>query len=199
LLTAYVGIDPCVLTRPRLGSHLTEMAALGARGVKLHPVSQGYKPGDTRLAQLFELCCQLDLVVLSHSGPGHRQGASARPSEFASVLRRWPNLRLVLAHLGGASFTETASLALDFPQVAFDLSEIIEWVGAANAPSRSGLADLIRQIGADRIMLGSDFPWYDPSATAEKVATLPGLGTGERAALLGETAVELLRLAMERA
>jgi hypothetical protein len=43
-------------------------------------------------------------------------------------------------------------------------------------------------------MLGSDFPWYDPSATADKVASLPGLSAGEKAALLGGTAVEILRL-----
>jgi predicted TIM-barrel fold metal-dependent hydrolase len=194
LLTAYVGIDPNILGPSRIGPHLMEMAALGARGVKLHPVSQGFNPADPRLAQIYQLCCELNLVVLSHSGPGHRRGASARPSDFAPVLNAWPDLRLVLAHLGGAAFAEASDLAQDFPQVAFDLSEIIEWVGAPNAPSLIMISDTVRQIGAERIMLGSDFPWYEPTRSADKVASLPGLGEEERALLLGGSAATLLSL-----
>ena len=194
LLTPYVGIDPLVLPPALLQEHLTEMADRGAKGVKLHPVSQGFEPSDPRLDLLYELCSALDLVVLSHSGPGHRHGASARPREFAPVMDAHPRLRLVLAHLGGAAFEESAALADDYPQVAFDLSEIVEWVGAPNAPSTFQMARIIRRIGADRIMLGSDFPWYNPAATADKVAALPGVGPLERAALLGETAVRILGL-----
>lgn len=194
MLTAYVGIDPVVLPNPLLQLHLTDMVVRGARGVKLHPVSQGFEPSDPRLDFLYELCTELDLVVLSHSGTGHRQGASARPREFAPVLDAHPRLKLVLAHLGGAAFEESCALADDYPQVAFDLSEIVEWVGAPNAPSRDQLVRIISRIGADRIMLGSDFPWYDPAATADKVAALPGLGPLEAAALLGETAVRILGL-----
>lgn len=198
LLTAYVGIDPCLLPADRIVPHLSEMAAKGARGVKLHPVAQGCKPSDPRLDSLYELCCELDLVVLSHSGPGHREGATARPRDFSPVLERWPALKLVLAHLGGASFQEAAALAEDYPQVNFDLSEIIEWMGAENAPSVNELSMLIRRIGADRVMLGSDFPWYEPARTAEKVVALPGLGVEEQAALLGGSAVRHLHLELAR-
>ncbi|HTZ08166.1 MAG TPA: amidohydrolase family protein, partial [Acidimicrobiales bacterium] len=198
LLTGFVGIDPVLLPPDRLDHHLRTMAALGARGVKLHPVTQGYRPDDPRMARLYDLCCELDLVVLSHSGPGHRGGGSARPSEFAAVLERWPRLRLVLAHLGGAAWREAADLAASFPGVLFDVSEIVAWAGAPRAPSTAQLAEAVRRIGADRIMLGSDFPWYDPAATADKVDALPGLGTAERAALLGGTATAQLGLAVGR-
>jgi predicted TIM-barrel fold metal-dependent hydrolase len=194
MLTAYVGIDPLVLSPPLLQEHLADMADRGAKGVKLHPVSQGFEPTDPRLDPLYEQCAALDLVVLSHSGPGHRHGASARPREFAAVMDAHPRLRLVLAHLGGAAFEESAALAGEYPQVAFDLSEIVEWVGAPNAPSRDHLSRIVARIGADRVMLGSDFPWYDPAAAADKVASLPGVGPLEAAALLGETAVSTLGL-----
>ncbi|HUE60482.1 MAG TPA: amidohydrolase family protein [Acidimicrobiales bacterium] len=194
ILVAYIGIDPCLLPPRIVTPHLAAMAGLGARGIKLHPVSQGFEPRDPRLDPVYETCCELDLVVLSHSGPGHRHGATARPSDFAAVLERWPNLRLVLAHLGGAAYEEAVELANDFPQVNFDLSEIIEWVGAPNAPSVERLVQVVQDIGVDRVMLGSDFPWYDPSATADKVSSLPGLSSQEKAALLGGSAVDILRL-----
>ncbi|WP_127360655.1 amidohydrolase family protein [Actinacidiphila soli] len=194
LVEVLVSLDPTVLTRREIVDHLTELADAGVRGVKLHPVAQGLLPNDPRLHAIYDICSDAALVVLSHSGPGHRGDASARPSEFGPVLGRWPNLRLILAHLGGASWRETAELADTYPQVAFDLSEIIEWTGAPNAPSTTELAELVRHIGADRVMLGSDFPWYDPVRTADRVDGLPGLGAGERAAILGGTAVRLLDL-----
>jgi predicted TIM-barrel fold metal-dependent hydrolase len=189
LIEVLISIDPSVLSPGEMVAHLAELAGAGVRGVKLHPVAQGFSPDDSRLHPVYDLCCEAGLVVLSHSGPGHRGDASAQPREFAPVLQRWPGLRLVLAHLGGASWPETAELAEDFPQAAFDLSEIIEWAGAPNAPSAADLSALIRRVGADRVMLGSDFPWYDPAGTADRVTALPGLGAAERAAILGGTAV----------
>jgi hypothetical protein len=194
LVEVLVCVDPTVLPAPVLVDHLRSLANDGVRGIKLHPVSQGFRPDDPRLDPIYDTCQAAGMVVLSHSGPGHHHGASARPGEFVPVLARWPGLRLVLAHLGGATWRETAEVAAAFPQVVFDLSEIIEWIGAPNAPSAHQLVDLITGIGADRVMLGSDFPWYDPGRTADQVMGLPGLGPDERAAILGGTALEVLAL-----
>jgi predicted TIM-barrel fold metal-dependent hydrolase len=194
LLEVLVCVDPTVLAPAALVEHLGELAQGGVRGIKLHPVSQGFRPDDVRLHSIYATCRDAGLVVLSHSGPGHHHGASARPLEFGPVLEQWPDLRLVLAHLGGGSWREAETLAATFPQVVFDLSEIIEWTGAPNAPSATELATLIQTIGADRIMLGSDFPWYDPAGTADRVMALPGLGPEERAAILGGTALRVFNL-----
>ena len=191
-----ISVDPAALPPQAITAHLAELASAGVLGVKLHPVSHSFAPNDPRLHPMYELCADAGLVVLSHSGPGPAGSAgSARPSDFAPVLRKWPDLRLVLAHLGGASWRETAAVAADFPQLVFDLSEIIEWTGAPHAPTASELSALIRQIGADRVMLGSDFPWYDPLRTADRVAGLPRLSNAERAAVLGGTAMRVFGLA----
>jgi uncharacterized protein len=191
-----ISVDPTALPPQAITAHLAELAAAGVLGVKLHPVSHSFAPNDPRLHPMYELCADAGLAVLSHSGPSPAGAAvSARPSDFAPVLRKWPDLRLVLAHLGGASWRETAAVAADFPQLLFDLSEIIEWTGAPHAPTASELSGLIRQIGADRVMLGSDFPWYDPLRTADRVASLPRLSNAERAAILGGTAMRVFGLA----
>jgi predicted TIM-barrel fold metal-dependent hydrolase len=197
-----ISVDPAALPPQAITAHLAELAAAGVLGVKLHPVFHSFAPGDPRLHPMYELCADAGLIVLAHSGPGPAGVAgsagaagSARPSDFVPVLRKWPHLRLVLAHLGGASWHETAAVAADFPQLMFDLSEIIEWTGAPHAPSAAQLSALIRRIGADRVMLGSDFPRYDPLRTADRVAGLPGLSTAERAAILGGTAMRVFGLA----
>lgn len=192
---ALISVDPTALPPQAITAHLAELAAAGVLGVKLHPIFHSFTPNDPRLHPMYELCADAGLVVVSHSGHGQRGDGSARPADFAPVLRKWPDLRLVLAHLGGACWPETAALAADFPQVVFDVSEIIEWTGAAHAPSLAELSGLIKRIGADRVMLGSDFPWYDPLRTADRVAGLPGLSSSERAAVLGGTAMRVFGLA----
>jgi predicted TIM-barrel fold metal-dependent hydrolase len=110
------------------------------------------------------------------------------------MLRDFPDLTVVLAHLGGGVWTQTVDLAGAFPQVAFDLCEIIAWTGAPNAPTDEDLARMIQQVGPDRVLFGTDFPWYDLDVTAERVMDLPLLSRQEKESILGANAVRVLGL-----
>ena len=132
--------------------------------------------------------------MLSHSGTSRGATQYAEPRAFAEVLRRFPDLTVVLAHLGGGSWRQTAELAQTFPNVTFDCCEIVEWTGAPNAPSDEALARLIRDVGPHRVMLGTDFPWYDLDHTVERVMALPLLSREEKEGMLGANAVRILRL-----
>jgi len=194
-LTAFVAMDPGVLGGDEAAAHLREMAeGHGARGVKLHPVLGGYMPGDPRMDPVYRTCVELGLSVLSHTGSDREDAGFAEPRSFAPVLAAHPDLVLVLAHLGGASWKQTADVARAYPQAAFDLCEIIEWTGAPSAPTREELAHLIAQVGPERVMLGTDFPWYDLGRTVDLVMGLPGLSVEEREGILGANAARILRL-----
>jgi predicted TIM-barrel fold metal-dependent hydrolase len=143
---------------------------------------------------IYRACVELGLTVLSHSGTAKGATQYAEPRAFAEVLRTLPDLTVVLAHLGGGSWRQTAELAQRFPHVAFDCCEIVEWTGAPNAPSDEALARLIRDIGPHRVMLGTDFPWYDLDHTVERVMALPLLSREEKEGMLGANAVRILRL-----
>jgi predicted TIM-barrel fold metal-dependent hydrolase len=193
-LTPYVGVDPWALSPGQNVEHLREMAERGARGIKLHPVAQRFEPNDPRMHAVYDACEELGLIVLSHTGSAKGGEAFAEPEAFAGMLARHPGLRVVLAHLGGGSWRQTLALARAFPEVAFDLCEIIEWTGAPGAPTDDELARLIQEIGPARVMLGTDFPWYDLDRTVELVMGLPLLATGEKREILGANAVRILDL-----
>jgi uncharacterized protein len=193
-LTPYVGVDPWALSPAENVEHLRAMAGRGARGIKLHPVAQRFEPSDPRMHDVFAACEELGLVVLSHTGSAKGGEAFAQPRAFAAVLERHPRLEVVLAHLGGGSWQQTLALAEAFPRVAFDLCEIIEWTGAPGAPTDAELARMIQGIGPERVMLGTDFPWYDLDRTVELVMRLPLLADGEKQAILGANAVRILNL-----
>lgn len=193
-LVPFVGIDPLALNEAGIVAHVHDCAGRGARRVKLHPPVHGYPPDAPRLDPLYSACTELGLVVLAHSGPAKDPGHAAEPPAFAAVVERHPTLRLQLAHLGGASWSSTVAFAEAHPSVMWDLCELIEWVGTVNAPSPADMTRLIQGVGVERVLFGSDFPWYDPAVTVERVDALPGLGAGETEAVLGLNAVRLLGL-----
>jgi uncharacterized protein len=194
-LSVFVAADPAVLGGEEGAGHLREMVdRRGARGIKIHPVAQRFMPDDPRMRATYRTCVEFGIPVLSHAGAAKANARFADPGSFAPVLAAFPDLTLVLAHLGGARWPQTAEFARAFRQVSFDLSEIIEWTGAPNAPSREDLARLIQDVGPARVMLGTDFPWYDLGRTVDLVMGLPVLGTEEKEAILGTNAARILRL-----
>ncbi|MGH7268732.1 MAG: amidohydrolase family protein, partial [Candidatus Rokuibacteriota bacterium] len=193
-LLPFIGLDPSVMSPGQMRDELEAAAGAGARGVKLHPVVQRLAPHAPALWPVYELCQELGLAVLFHSGFLGRSewNAHARPDAFADVLEAFPGLAVILAHLGRGYFDEAVRLAERFPQVAFDTAAVVT---AADVPWRLEGADavaLLRRLGIERVCFGSDYPWFDPAADAARVAALPGLTDGERAAVLGGNARRLL-------
>lgn len=194
-LSVFVAADPAVLGGEEGAGHLREMIeSHGARGIKIHPVAQRFMPDDPRMQATYRTCVEFGIPAISHAGAAKANARFADPASFAPVLEAFPDLTLVLAHLGGGRWDQTAAFARAFPGVSFDLCEIIEWTGAPNAPSRDDLARLIRDVGPARVMLGTDFPWYDLGRTADLVMDLPLLAKEEKEAILGTNAARILRL-----
>ncbi len=192
-----IAVDPAIMTVGENVEHLEQMARdEGARGIKLHPPVQRLDLDDRAIWPIFETCARLGLVIVSHSGPSRDGSRRGTPESFRSVLAAFPTLRIVLAHMGGQSWRQLPAIARDYPTVHFDLCEIIEWLGATQAPTRAELAELIRTVGPDRVMMGSDFPWYDIDRSVDLVLDLPGLSMAERHAILGENAARFFRLSV---
>jgi len=194
-LIAFIAIDPHVLSTEESIDHIHEMVNYkGAKGIKVHPAIQQFFMNDPKMITICETCVELDIPILSHSGPSRGEDQYAEPRAFAETMKQVPDLRLILAHLGGGAWSQTAEFARAFPTVYFDCSEIIEWTGAPDAPDDRELAQLILDIGPERVLMGSDFDWYDLAHTIERVYELPLLSKTEKEAILGENAVRFLGL-----
>ena len=194
-LSVFVAVDPTVLGGDAGAAHLREMVERhGARGIKIHPVVQKFLPDDPRMHPIYQTCVDLGIPVLSHSGSARGPVKYAEPRAFARLMSTFPDLKLVLAHLGGGSWRQTTEFAEAYPQVFFDLCEIIAWAGAPNAPTSNELALLINDIGPDRVMLGTDFPWYDLADTADRVMALPLLSDEQKLGIVGTNAARILRI-----
>ena len=56
------------------------------------------------------------------------------------------------------------------------------------------LRHLVAECGASQIVMGTDYPYPWTSTVVEHILGTPGLNDAEQAAILGDTARELLRI-----
>ena len=130
-LIAFIGLDPSMSERELLDEIETRYAE-GARGLKLHPAAQRFYPNDERLAPVYARATELGWPVIFHSG-AFALGArlSESPSEtaatdqatlryFPPLLKAFPDLTVVLGHMGFGDFDTCAAIAADFPNAMFD-------------------------------------------------------------------------------
>jgi aminocarboxymuconate-semialdehyde decarboxylase len=54
------------------------------------------------------------------------------------------------------------------------------------------LAHLVNEVGADRIVMGTDYPFPWMKAAVDHILATPGLSDTQRTAMLGDTAAKLL-------
>ncbi len=192
-IVPFVAIDPWVLSHFELDNHLSLVTECGAKGAKIHPVAQRIDFRHEGSLGVVRLAASHGLPLVIHSG---KAKGSIPFGEITSLMKvaKTPDLRLIIAHLGGATWKQAPAMAEDYPKVLFDISELIAWLGAPNAPTPSELVDIIRQIGPERVMFGSDFPWYDPSEMLQVVKNLPHLSDLELSAIVRDNAVKHLAL-----
>ena len=52
----------------------------------------------------YRACEELGLPIIAHSGPDRSGAGYAEPPAFVEMLRSFPELKVVVAHLGGAAW-----------------------------------------------------------------------------------------------
>lgn len=165
---------------PRKGSRAVEeldsIAALGLKGVKLHPSLQAFNPEDEAHWPLYRRCEELGLICLFHTGtsgigagmPGG-QGIRldyARPIHLDAIAADFPRLRIIAAHFGWPWEREMLAIALHKTNVFIDISG---W-----AP-RYIPAEVVREMKGrlqDRFLFGSDYPFIQPSRCLDELDAL---------------------------
>lgn len=194
-IVPFVGADVTALAHDQCAEHVRDMIEnQGAHGVKLHGAAGGFDMSDPRLWPMYKTCEELEAPIIGHSGPDQGGAGLAEPRAFGRMLKEFSHLNVVLAHMGGATWNQALEIAQTHPNAFFDCCEIIEWTGGTNAPSQAQIAQLIKDIGPERVMMGSDFPWYDLDRTVERVMDLPLLSNEEKEGILGANAIRILSL-----
>ncbi|HEY3374818.1 MAG TPA: amidohydrolase family protein [Candidatus Aquicultor sp.] len=138
-------------------AELDRFPALGLRGIKFQPNAQKFYPDDRRMFPIYERAAENNLIVVFHAGheEGGVEGEFSQPERFVDVITSFPDLTIVLAHFGGYKVWDKIKPVLGFENVYFDTAHM------PGVIDEQLFLTLASEIGFDRIVFGTDFPFHD--------------------------------------
>lgn len=142
---------------------LDELVAMGAKGIKLHPNVQCFRPDARRAMRLYRAAGERNLPILWHCGPVGIEPALGRYLTqvrfYERPIAEHPRTQFILGHAGAKQAPEAVELQRKYPNVWLELS----------SQSVSSIKDIFRRADPDRIVYGTDWPWYHQAIGLAKV------------------------------
>lgn len=165
-------------------AEIERIISLGLKGVKLHPDFQEFIVDDPSTDIIYR-SIEGRLPLLLHTGDKDTDYSS--PYRVENILKKYPRLTVIAAHLGGYSEWEEAEEHLVGKNLYIDTSSSL-W---AIPPKRA--VSIIRRHGVDRVLFGTDYPLTLHKEELQRFFAL-GLTEEENRKILFENAAKLLGL-----
>jgi predicted TIM-barrel fold metal-dependent hydrolase len=157
--------DPRNLTDERLNELEADMASGKIRAVKLYIGYQHFYPDDDDCVPIYQLLMKYDLPVIFHTGDCVSTMARLKfshPLTVDDLAFRFPDLKIVMAHMGNPWLWDAAEVIYKNENVYADLSGLITGLPEAYRDEYRErllhqLENAIYYCGADHMMFGTDY------------------------------------------
>jgi len=165
---------------------LERLAAEGTRVVKLHPTMQRFYPDDPDVMEIYAACERLGLIVFFHCGRAGIEPESshryALPRHYEGALASFPELPFVLGHSGARDVDSGLAVALRHENAWLDI----------HGQGITKLDEIVRKTGGERLLFGTDWPFYHVASSLAKVLIVSEGDDELRYAILRGNAERLL-------
>ncbi|HNM84521.1 MAG TPA: amidohydrolase family protein [Mycobacterium sp.] len=161
---------------PGAADYVARAVDAGAKVFKAHIQVGDYDPNDPLLDGVWGILQEAAVPVVIHCGSGPVPGNHTGPDPIRSLLRRYPRLALVIAHMGMPEYADFLDICTAHENVHLDttmaFTPFVDDMMPAPAEVLRRLPDV-----ADRILFGSDFPNipYDYATAMTAITTLDGV------------------------
>ena len=188
-LIGFLSIDP---TQTGWQRELREgHEELGLKGIKLLPMYAGFRPDDERVRPVWEYAEHHQLPVLLHTGTTFIAQAPLEctlPRHLDSVAAHFPDVKIIMAHLGHPYEGECIVTARKHPNVFADISALHyrPWQLYQSLM-------LVQEYGVwDKLLFGTDYPFTTVDATIDGLRHLNSMLEGTMLPRLDERQIESL-------
>ena len=130
---------------------------LGLRGLKMAPIYGGWDPLDPRALKIFARAEELGLPIMFHQGTTYPRKAPlkyANPVLLEDIALRFPDLKMIIAHIGHPWEAEAIVLIRKQPNVFADISALFyrpwQYYNSLRLAVEYGVAD--------KLLFGTDYP-----------------------------------------
>jgi uncharacterized protein len=185
----FIGFGSVHPSRP-VEENVESLRRHGLRGVKVHPLFQGYGLDDPALWSILD-ALRGEFVIVVHVGGEHAGDthASASPRSLARIAKNFPDLDIVACHFGGYHAIDEALEHIIGTAIYIDTS----WPPTVSQLEQVQLRTIIERHGPDRVLFASDWPMANPELELAAIEDLR-LGDRDTDAILGGNYARLLGL-----
>ena len=188
-LIGYLSVDP---TQPGWERELEDgHRRLGLRGIKLLPMYAGFQPDDPRLDPLWQYATKHRLPVLLHTGTTFIAQAPldcTLPRHIDRVAMRFPDVVIVMAHLGHPYEGECVVTIRKHPNVYADVSAL-----HYRPFQLYHSLMLVQEYGVwEKVLFGSDYPFTTVNASIDGLRELNAMLEGTALPRLNADAIETM-------
>ena len=177
---------------PRSGdwrAALHRFARAGVRGIKVHPEMQRVFPDEPAMMEIYAACERLGLAVLYHAGRSGIEPTFMRKyallRRYAPAIAAFPRVQFILGHAGARDADDALALARTHDNVWLEIT----------GQGVTKLDEIVRTAPPQRLLFGSDWPFYPLAATLAKVLLVTEKRPELRAAILRTNADSVLAAA----
>lgn len=174
---------------PERSKHISEIAASGFKGIKLHPYYQGFVLDSSDIIDLAKEIRDNGLFLLTHTGYdiGFPKEDLCSPRKVMNLIEAVPNLRIMISHFGGWMDWQKAEEILIGAPVDIEISMAIGYT------DKDTIVRMLKKHSQKRLYFGSDWPWSDYDKTLPFIGSL-NLNDTFKKGLMGENAARFLGL-----
>ncbi|WP_027181866.1 amidohydrolase family protein [Oleidesulfovibrio alaskensis] len=166
-------------------AQLKRLQAHGIRGIKLHPEFQGFWLDDPRLEPIFETIGD-SMMIMCHIGDALPPDENPScPYKLAALIKKFPRVRFIAAHMGGYRHWKYALEALAGKNVYMDTSSSLAFI------DDDTLHGLWKKHPREQWLFGSDWPLFDPASEQKMLRKRLGISDSALADLMGNGALAL--------
>lgn len=139
---------------PKVGDKLDDQVRRGARGIKMHPNIQSFRPDAKSAVKVYKLAGEQRVPVILHCGPVGIEPALGRyltqVRHYEKPIAECPDTTFILAHAGALQLDEALALQRRYKNVILETA----------CQGVAGMKRLVERGDPDRIVHGSDWPFY---------------------------------------
>ena len=163
---------------------------LGLKGIKMSPVYQHYDPNGDRARRVHRRAEELGLPILTHAAYhviANTPMEWANPLLYDPVAREFPNLKIILAHIGLPWYTDAMVMIRKHPNVFADVSggvPLRPWWGY------QALSFCHENRVIHKLLFGSDFPIATIEDTIDALRTANRFAEGTNMPQVPEQEIE---------
>lgn len=160
----------------------------GIRGIKIHPDYMGRPIDDEIYFPIFAACIENDLFAVTHSGWDFISPSfiHCSPERLLKVMKKYPDLKLVAAHMGANKQWDEVEANLIGKNIWFDTS-LVPLFGL----SKEQCTRMLKNHDTNKLLFGSDFPWCSMKLELEYIESL-GISPELKKKIYCDNALKLL-------